>query len=271
MDEAKGRLAARVVRVTPGLARQWLAKNVHNRPLSEDLALHYAEAMARGEWELNGEPVIFGPGGVLVDGQHRLHAVVLADVAVEMLVVEGVGPGAFATIDVGKGRTPGDALALAGEKNASVLAAAAALWWRYEAGRMKVGGRRRHPTRRQLVQTVADNPGLRDSLAACMAVKARLTVVWTMSQATFVHYAGSRRHPEAADSFVHQVATGEGLTATSPVALFRDRLIRNRAGKARLPSHEMLALAVKAFNAHATGRPVGNLRWLDTEPFPSVV
>jgi hypothetical protein len=67
----------------------------------------------------------------LVDGQHRLAAIVEADVPVEMTVFTEVAQGAFDVLDTGKRRNAADVLAMEGEKSAVLLAAMVRTVWLY--------------------------------------------------------------------------------------------------------------------------------------------
>lgn len=96
--------------ITPALALALLERNRDNRTVSEMQVERYARDMARGQWPLNNQALGFGADGDLYDGQHRLLAVLHAEVAVEMLVVRGMPAEARATIDQGRARSVGDAL-----------------------------------------------------------------------------------------------------------------------------------------------------------------
>ena len=96
----KEKLQARVMLITPAIARFYLTRNLKNRPLRERHVKKLAHLMAAGKWVLNGEPIQFDTQGRLLNGQHRLNAIILSNKSVYMLVVEGVSdPNAFATID----------------------------------------------------------------------------------------------------------------------------------------------------------------------------
>lgn len=66
-----------VVRITPQLAEELLARNTFNRKPSQRKIRRYAAMMRDGEWQLNGEPLKFSAAGRLLDGQSRLQAVAL--------------------------------------------------------------------------------------------------------------------------------------------------------------------------------------------------
>lgn len=79
-----------VIDVTPELARVWLRANTRNRNTRERAVTEYARDMVAGHWNLNGEAIKFAYDGSLLDGQHRLRAVIEADATVQMLVVVGL-------------------------------------------------------------------------------------------------------------------------------------------------------------------------------------
>ena len=76
-----------ILTITPSMAEEMLSKNKSNRKLRNTVVNSYASQMASGKWHLTGQGITFGKNGQLLDGQHRLSAIVLANTAVEMLVV----------------------------------------------------------------------------------------------------------------------------------------------------------------------------------------
>lgn len=99
---------ASIVAVTPKLAERWLTLNYDGqRRLKPDTVARYARDMAAGVWHGdNGQSITFSADGWLVDGQHRLRAVIESGCEVEMLVVRSSQDAAqiMATIDVGDRR-----------------------------------------------------------------------------------------------------------------------------------------------------------------------
>ncbi|GGQ53922.1 hypothetical protein GCM10010195_06630 [Kitasatospora griseola] len=82
-----------------------------------------AAAIIRGEWKLTHQGIAFDENGALVDGQHRLHAIIEANVSVKMLVVYGLSEDVFPVLDSGKSRSAADALLLTGAKYRPLLSA----------------------------------------------------------------------------------------------------------------------------------------------------
>jgi len=101
--------------VSPSMALNWLDyANSNNRRISDAHVQRLARDMKQGEWVLTHEGIAFDPSGVLLDGQHRLWAIVIAEKSVEMHVWRGVTREALMAIDCGKPRNLGDILRLSG-------------------------------------------------------------------------------------------------------------------------------------------------------------
>ena len=99
---------AKVETITPEIAKTMLGENVNNRRISRDNVNLFAREIRNGEWRFNGEAIKFGKDGRLLDGQHRLLAVIAADKPLTTLVIRGLEDETQQTMDSGKTRTLGD-------------------------------------------------------------------------------------------------------------------------------------------------------------------
>lgn len=70
-------MRTKVMDITPDIAKEMLERNLNNRSVSPSRVDMYADDMARGEWQANGEAICFNESGNLINGQHRLMAVVI--------------------------------------------------------------------------------------------------------------------------------------------------------------------------------------------------
>lgn len=88
------------VNVTPELAAKWLQAAGKNRKLKKSTVAAYAADIRNGAWLTTHQGLAFNSNDRLIDGQHRLNAVVQARQSVTMLVSCGwpVG-GKFKTMD----------------------------------------------------------------------------------------------------------------------------------------------------------------------------
>lgn len=121
-------IMANVRQITPDMAYELLTNNTKNyRRIEPRTVSRYADEMKAGRWELNGEPITFAEDGRLLNGQHRLSAVIEAGVTVPMLVVTGV-KNSVVTYDDGRLRSAVDMAANMGlNTNNRMLAVAAVM------------------------------------------------------------------------------------------------------------------------------------------------
>lgn len=127
MAEAKGaKLTHTIADITPETAAKWLGQNIGNRNLRRQKVLQYARDMREGNWQLSGQAIQFDWNGRLIDGQHRLEAVIESGATIQALVVKGLDPKSREVIDTGAKRSASDALKFAGHTSDPTLLAAVA-------------------------------------------------------------------------------------------------------------------------------------------------
>lgn len=270
-------ITSRVQNVTPEDAKRWLGVNSHNRHLSDRRIDILAAAIKRGEWELNGEAIKFDEDGKLLDGQHRLHAIIKADKGVQMVIVRGLAPIAQETMDTGKKRSIADVLTLRGIPTAHMLGSALRSYWRYKQdGEFHSGGIRYAPTNQELIALWEKNPGLLESVKTIGRLSQR-SPLKTPTGARAIHYVVAEKHGvEVADDFFEKLYDfGYGGPKTDPVIALRKRLLDSEGVRDTMHSRVKLALMVKAINAYLNGEEVNQLRWRvggpKPEPFPKLL
>jgi hypothetical protein len=275
-EQAPPRLSVKssVRTIAAELAAQWLAeRNYGNRRLNENTYSKYARDMACGRWELNGEPIIFSDAGRLIDGQHRLKGIVVANVPVQVLVIEGIPDKAFSTINTGKGRSLSDVLTIGGHKHSALLSAALQWVMRLETRNLvNVKTQAKFSfTQAECKDALADHPDLEKSVSFIGNSSTAVKKIASPGLTAALHYLFGKRDETMAAAFFDALGTGTGLHEDEAVYLLRERLIANRASAAKLPIVTMAALFVKAWNATVSGAKVRRLSWkATTEDFPQI-
>ena len=94
-----------IVTVTPELAREWLKNNRFNRPLKARLVEKYVRQILEGNWQRTHQGIAFDENGIIIDGQHRLCAIIRTGQSVRMLVFLNETQLAHESIDNGKTRS----------------------------------------------------------------------------------------------------------------------------------------------------------------------
>lgn len=258
--------------ITPSFAEGVLGEQeklgVINRKVIPTVVDFYAKQMAAGQWRMNGQAIVFN-GHRLLDGQHRLRAVVQAGASVQMLVVRGVPEDAFVTLDTGRKRQASDVLSIDGHTNVAVLAGATNLILQYLGlGSMYANTKTRYST--QEISVFANQHRIELNSAFDVGYLAK-DIVGLPSLPVALAFL-VRAHQRSAP-FFQSVASGLNLTEADPVYQLRQRCIAEKANRVRRAKPIVKAAwLIKAWNAYATERPMALLRWRsDSESFPEIV
>ena len=259
--------------VTPELAQEWLLTNTLNRPLSKGTVTQLARAIERGEWKLTHQGIAFDEQGRLVDGQHRLKAVVKAGTSVDMLVAHGVPRSAFTVMDTGRKRTGRDALALAGEAHSVHLAAALrGLQLYLTSPDATWSGGSALVSNDQLLTILEQHPDMRESINRGMALNRAARV--TVTAASIGWYVTSRERPDIDQTaWFDGLVSGAGLAESDPRLILRNTMLGMAAGKRHRrkdDSREHLLYYLKAWNAWVEGRSLRLLRRSPGEKMPKI-
>lgn len=260
--------------IGPPQAERYLRSNVGNRKLSKVTIRRYAADMLRGEWRMNGETIKFDDRGRLIDGQHRLLAIIESGVTVDLAVFRELGRDAFKTIDTGKVRTPADVLSSLNHPSPNELGAAMRLLWHYLSASWTDYMRFRM-TNTQLVQLLEDHPDLPDVTRAAMTKPLRVKLI-TGSANVFGYYCTSRVDADRAVRFFTQLADGRfNARGSQPVYTLRERLIEVSAEAVPTAPRVKLAWLITAWNAYMAGQRLMRLSRVPTamprfepDPFP---
>ena len=272
------RLTARIVLITPGMALGWLKRNDKNRTFSRETAKTLASEMSNGYWRENGESIIFDQSGVLIDGQHRLQAVVNSGHEYLAPVITGVEAAVRPTVDTGKKRSGAANLQMAGEKNATILASALMLWKGYIARDVQAmthpsqGGPDRRTSIPRIMEYIREVPGIREAVTESLSLRSaglgRALVPASEAAMIWLAIVESGASKDRANQFLGCVLSGFNLPQDSPIVGLRRRLIDNIRPGLRMDKRERLALVLKTWQLWSTEQTRKVIRWETSEPFP---
>lgn len=198
------------------------------RHLSEKRVQKFSNAMLAGQWQLTHQAIAIDSDGILIDGQHRLAAVIRSGTSQEFLVAYESESATFDVIDTGQARTASDTLAIAGYTNVNVLSASARMLMSYD----DVKGTKGTMSGAASKYTSADILGFLESkrgeiLMASISEGSSLAQVFsrygakTWLTAAVVLLMESDVHKDIAKEFLTKLRTGEMLAAGSPILAMR--------------------------------------------------
>jgi len=271
MNGRNEREAPQIVTISPQQAMEMLEYNTLNRPLSEQHVHRLAGQIVAGKWRFNGDSIKISKVNDrdILDGQHRLWGCIEAKQSIETVVVRGVDPDAFSTIDtLRKPRSGADILSLHGVTHHRVVISTALQW--LTRWQRKTLENYRAPVNRvensDVEQAFIDNPGI--MRAAERASKLRgLTSVGIIA---FFYFILTNRNPDLAERMLHTMENPAGVSVNDPFFRLRAYLTQNLHKDPLMT----IALMIKAANAAHEGREVRMLNWRsqgnNAEPFPKL-
>lgn len=253
-------LDAEVIQVTPQLAQLWLERNSGNRNLRSPHVAKLARSMELGEFQFVADPIRIAASGRLLDGQHRLAAVVRSGLPQTMLVVSGLDEDSQQYMDIGKLRTPADAVKLEfpDKKYADKWSAIARLLIQWDAAGMPTEILK--PATPEIIQYIRDHDAeLERAVDAGNAVRRGIRTGCSVAVAGTVFYLAEQRDATLAHDFWRRLSTGAGIEIGEPVYALRTAL-QHRRERDRWTATEEAAAYVRCWNATRAGKTMAKLQ-----------
>ncbi|HWL84057.1 MAG TPA: hypothetical protein VNR89_24125 [Roseomonas sp.] len=204
--------------ISPQLAEAYLGHNTRNRKI---VAAH-VDAIARdiraGNWMMNAQPICFSRSGRLLNGQHRLSAVIQAGEAIEVPVMRNLPEEAYDTYDIHAKKGPQLGAAFDGFGDKPLIAAAAVLLWKREL--KPAGTRNAKPTPAEVMRIVEQHPRLLElrTFGRKMIEFGRGSVL------TYAAYCIERDDPELGRIFLERFESGADLPRGHLILELRRRM-----------------------------------------------
>lgn len=259
--------------ITPNFAKQILLRADHNRRTKEQKVKLYCRQMKNGEWKTNtGESIKFDINGSLIDGKHRLTALVMADVAIEFLVISDLSPDVFSVLDTGSTRNGCDTFKIVGIKNENIMPSIIAF-----NNMLNIGAVNKDIKAYQRL-TNSELLNVYNSDEIFWQSVARNTINWyngfgkilaTSAIGGFYSHFYSK-NPIDALNFMNQLCYGTDSCVI--VNNLRTKLLNDRLSTKKLPLSFRNVLVIKAWNIFRTKRNITQLKFDPSkESYPSAI
>lgn len=257
--------------ITPKIASEYLATQEENRNLTGSHITKLRETMERGEWLSNGVPIILDTKGKLIDGQHRLNAIVQFKKAVKMAVVKGVDKQAYKTIDIGKKRYIADLLQRQGEVDCNVLGSVLRLYSCYARktlAHISHGSTYISPTEGQ--DLLDRNPGMRESVHYAGTYRQEIQALFTPSIGATFHFIFGLKSKKKRDEYFESLLIGANLGKNNPILELRKLLIDKRVRYSAGDKPLIIAVMIKTWNNKYSDSEQEELTWKRGDKMPTI-
>ena len=274
--------SAQVETIGPVKAQQYLDLMGRNRKKRGRLKQRFTDAMKAGHWKLTGEAIKFNTRGELIDGQHRLEAIIESGKAIQILVCRNVPDEAFMELDTGGTRTPGDLLTVAGYDYTNGVASAIrniTSIYEIEAGQIGSSSIARKRVEPEVLLEYAEqhSDALVTAVKKTMTKQAR-TVCSPPALFAALYYIFAEHNKKAADQFFDTLIDGIGpdgqgfeMGRQDPIYQLNRLLLQFKTEKhKRRPTFYKAAITIKAWNAFQNRDIISALRFSENEAWPEI-
>ena len=271
------------VTVGPEEARLLLTANTRNRPLKPAVVSGYSHAMEVGHWGECPEPLAFDWNGALIEGAHRLHAIIRSGTRQRFTIATGYSPDTFKHLGKGSYRSLADDIALLGIPNYKLVATLA----RRLAVYAKSGQMSRSIIAFGKNGSGPGATGYADSVDHLEVATKYAPIAESARFGNSFRHKGANRELvhrsvlallhalyspwyAGTEAFLTRVVTGLGLDEGDPAYALRARLEANIAMpvKDRMHPADLAGYGIIAANADADKRRLKRLSWPRSEGYP---
>lgn len=270
--------------ITPERARTLLSSNDGNRNIKESAVARYRNDIVNNKWKHStGEFIKISQSGKLIDGQHRLTAVVQAQKSVYMDVMYDIPDENFTFIDTGVSRSSSDVMRISGIQNSALIAGIIATEERLKA--LFTGNRivslnmdksskfHYKMSNNDIMETYNKNPKYWDNISMMVQrlYKESTRLLAPSAIGGLLSIIGNEYDIHTSQDFLRRLLVLEG-NCPSYIRLLnkklRDDQINNRG---KMKANFKLALIIKAFNTFISNKDVKEIRILDLSVLPKLL
>lgn len=229
--------------LTPDDARAILQHNTGNRTLRDGWVDQLAGFIKAGKWAPTHQGIAVASTGRVLDGQHRLHAIVRAGVPVEIMVATGLDESVYRWIDGGKTRTNPDRIHLVDDDSVNrVCCSLANNYLRYAVGNHTPSVDDIETCFLQMVDSFV-------YMGSAFARPIKLITLMPVGAALMCYHVA---HQSKAVDAVEHLLTGRMLDEASPILALREALLSQRIRG----QSEQYWKTIGALSYHRDGKPM---------------
>lgn len=258
-------------KITPTMAAAILENNKSNRPIRHAVVDRYVLELLEGRWKPGtGETIKISESGKLLDGQHRLTAIVKSGVSATFHIARGVDDSMFSVIDTGSVRNASDVFFINGIGKSNAMPSIIQTAMNIKSGVTARQGRWRDGlTNAQLLASYQNNPDYWNFV--CQRALHWYDSFAKILPPSLIGGLFSTFHdinPDDSQKFMEQLCTGQDIT-NKVIALLRTRLMQDKMSTKRMIFSIRLALILKAWNVFRNNEKITQLKYdAEREKFP---
>lgn len=244
-----------VLKINAEKAKELLKSNYDNRAETKSHVKFLAIQMLEGKWKFTADPIKISKTGRILDGQHRLMAVIESDTEQDFLFCYDLDNEVFDVLDTGKNRSAANVLSIKGFDNYVAVASLAKMIIRYSVGSYSgiitgmgnISGRK--AVTNQDILKFAQSNDLMPYVKHGYALNTKCKLL-TGTAYAFFYYLFTNIDEEAANVFFERLVSGVHLTHKDPILYLRNKLIDDMGANNKMNARSKMGYVLKCWNLY---------------------
>lgn len=224
-----------------------------------------------GRWQLTHQAICIAVDGTLLDGQHRLLAIVESDCTVPVHLATNCPPECFTAIDTGHSRTAGDILKMEGVQNYVNIAAIIRIVHCYRTIPELVWvGEGARLSKQHILDYYRGDAATWDEVAYLALACHREGNVLVSAVGAFLYLYFRNGDHHQPKEYLKLYCTGAMLPLHHPILTFRNWQTANWRVASVKKAQTQLACHIKAYKAYRSGISIKTFRAPVVPPMPNL-
>lgn len=245
--------------IDPDKAAIYLEHNDTNRMLSKTHVNYLSHIIKSGNWSLTHQGIAFDVEGNLLDGQHRLQAIIHSGMEVPVLVFRATIVSDRTKIDYGRVRTINDIFKMEGLTNAQYRASTYRMVLNYARGDYAHKGKINPNLAFQIHDAIGEE--VDQVIGIMLAAPNCLRKAAPIAAATAILLSCTPEEEEDFLNFLSRIKTGIGLDHGDPELCWRDWYYRSLSMglQAVVLNNTLMCFLKRAWDYHQEGKKTKKL------------
>ncbi|SNB07231.1 conserved hypothetical protein [Flavobacterium psychrophilum] len=253
--------------ISPEVAKTILQNNSGNRNISNAKLMEYYNQMIQGKYkEGTAEPLKISNKGRLLDGQHRLTALIKANMTIEFLVARDLDESIFDVLDTGKSRGAADVLSMANVPNSTTISSILKLFYNTK----NQNNERYKLTNPEVLELYKKNEQKHDEIAVLSIRLYKSGKLFNVSLIGGLLLLFMEKNEHEAKSFFEQLCRVKPVQNNTVEVLYQ-LFVKDALSKSKIPVHIKIKIIIKAWNAFRAGKELKIIKYIESEGFPIVM
>lgn len=269
-------MTTKMVRINAEIAAEMLKGNIDNRAAAKAHVKFLALQMLEGKWKFTGDPIKISKTGKVLDGQHRLMAIVQSQTEHDFLICYDLENEIFDVLDTGKNRSAGNVLSIKGFERYTSVAALAKMIIRYNKGQFSgllIGSGAEGLSRavtNQEVLAFAESNDLMPYIRFGHVLNDKCKIL-TGTVYAFFFYLFTNIDEQAANVFFEKLVSGVNLTEKDPVLYLRNKLFEDMGANNKMNARSKLGYVIKGWNLYRKNEECSFIRFNIKDQMPDPI